>query len=673
MAQLPHSPPPAIDHPPANNVKVKVYYTFKGNATTCLCTFETSFKNIKSKKLLQIPLKRCLLAVCSSCPDMLSGPHEDCAVYTASFEESELSTKYNHSVTSNRGSPVDKVIWEGHGLMSWILDDTSQHELYATGKVGPPSGAYEHTVEVILQLQPTIKMSKSAFYDNLSRESKPSVNSSPPSNPRLTAPIPIHPQHYTQRKRSDDQNLVRRYYEHREQPPPVSLPSLTQSLPPYPSHHDNHHPSSQQEQKMARMERNQRLQSEHYYDNPESQHRRHRISPPTTYQTRPPSHQPRDRYPYPPYPPQGEGSAQYDRLAWRDEGPWLRITDSQQPPYANPSKSNDIPAYEARHPMPPSAPPPPRSPSTASATSDRSSTEYHHQQHDQPHMENNNAMKHPRLIRASTAAPASESNLYPYRLPLGKTIHHTRRKKRDTKPPNANELRTIVELEKDDHGDYKLPVEVDSWTVISLGKVIWDKPAFHNQRYIYPVGYVVKKWYRSMIDPHRDTQYICSILDGGNEPLFRLQADDNPKEVFQGQTPTSVWTIAVRRAFAVRNMEYGHNPVGPDFFGLRKNTIAKMIQDLPNADKCRNYVWQMFEIGRSKQGRGTKRPQATLADDVIHQHQFEQSVARGPIGRIRSVKLNTSPGDANSTLYPTRSDTDIQQEDDEEDEMDEDE
>ncbi|KAG2179622.1 hypothetical protein INT44_006470 [Umbelopsis vinacea] len=593
---------------------------------------------------------------------MLSGPNDDCAVYTASFEESDLSTKYNNSV--HRGSPVDKVIWEGHGLMSWILDDTSQHELYATGKVGPPSGAYENTVEVILQLQPTIKLSKSAFYDNLSRESKPTVNS-PPSNPRLTAPIPIHPQsgYNDQRKRSDDQNLVRRYYEHREQPP-MSLPSLTQSVPPY--HHESHHPSSQQEQKMARMERNQRIQNDHppY---------RHRISPPTTYQTRPASQPARDRYPYPSY--QGEGSAQYDRLAWRDEGPWLRITDSQQqpPPYTNPSK--DIPAYEARHPMPPSGPP--RSPSTASATSDRSSTEYHH--HDQPHMDNNNAIKHPRLIRASTAAPASESNMYPYRLPLGKTIHHTRRKKRDTKPPNANELRTIVELEKDDHGNYKLPVEVDSWTVISLGKVIWDKPAFHNQRYIYPVGYVVKKWYRSMIDPHRDTQYICSILDGGNEPLtnialqFRLQADDNPKEVFQGQTPTSVWTIAVRRAFAVRNMEYGHNPVGPDFFGLRKNTIAKMIQDLPNADKCRNYVWQMFEIGRSKQGRGTKRPQATLADDVIHQHQFEQSVARGPIGRIRSVKLNSSTGD--STLYPMRNDTNNQQddEDDEEDEMDEDE
>jgi hypothetical protein len=95
-------------------------------------------------------------------------------------------------------------------------------------------------------------------------------------------------------------------------------------------------------------------------------------------------------------------------------------------------------------------------------------------------------------------------------------------------------------------------------------------------------------------------------------------------EVFTGPTCTTVWTIAVRRlgssqaihsytrtetviftihldfrAFAVRNMEYGHNPVGPDFFGLRKNTIAKMIQDLPHAEKCKNYIWQNFEVGKT--------------------------------------------------------------------------
>lgn len=71
--------------------------------------------------------------------------------------------------------------------------------------------------------------------------------------------------------------------------------------------------------------------------------------------------------------------------------------------------------------------------------------------------------------------------------------HQSRRKKRDTKPPNANDIRPFVQVEKTKDGSYILPAEVDSWTVLSLGNVIWDKAAFHNQRYIYPVGYRVKK------------------------------------------------------------------------------------------------------------------------------------------------------------------------------------
>ncbi|KAG2193986.1 hypothetical protein INT47_000774, partial [Mucor saturninus] len=190
--------------------------------------------------------------------------------------------------------------------------------------------------------------------------------------------------------------------------------------------------------------------------------------------------------------------------------------------------------------------------------------------------------------------------------------HQSRRKKRDTKPPNANDIRPFVEVEKKD-GDYVLPAEVDSWTVLSLGVVIWDRAAFHNQRYIYPVGYRVKKWYRSMVDPHSDTQYTCEILDGGDEPIFQLNADDNPSECWRGPTPTTVWTIAVRRAFAIRNMDYGHNPVGPDFFGLRKNTIAKMIQDLPNANKCKNYIWQNFEAMSNNKGKSVRRSTTRLS------------------------------------------------------------
>ncbi|RCH81684.1 hypothetical protein CU098_003296, partial [Rhizopus stolonifer] len=194
--------------------------------------------------------------------------------------------------------------------------------------------------------------------------------------------------------------------------------------------------------------------------------------------------------------------------------------------------------------------------------------------------------------------------------------HQSRRKKRDTKPPNANDIRPFVEVERAVDGSYILPAEVDSWTVLNLGTVVWDKAAFHNQRYIYPVGYRVKKWYRSMVDPHSDTQYTCEILDGGDEPIFQLNADDNPTECWRGPTPTTVWTIAVRRAFAIRNMDYGHNPVGPDFFGLRKNTIAKMIQDLPDADKCKNYIWQNFEVMSSNKGKSVRRTNTRIIPSI---------------------------------------------------------
>jgi hypothetical protein len=73
-----------------------------------------------------------------------------------------------------------------------------------------------------------------------------------------------------------------------------------------------------------------------------------------------------------------------------------------------------------------------------------------------------------------------------------------------------------------------------------------------------------------------------------------------------------------RRAFKIRNQEYSHNPVGPDFFGLRKNTIAKMIQDLPNVNKCPQYVWQTFEPARfNKPGRNRRRLDTMISGSIL--------------------------------------------------------
>jgi len=42
----------------------------------------------------------------------------------------------------------------------------------------------------------------------------------------------------------------------------------------------------------------------------------------------------------------------------------------------------------------------------------------------------------------------------------------------------------------------------------------------------------------------------------------------------------------------MRNKDHSNSASGPDYFGFTSSTIAKLIQDLPNADKCKNYRWQ---------------------------------------------------------------------------------
>jgi len=73
-------------------------------------------------------------------------------------------------------------------------------------------------------------------------------------------------------------------------------------------------------------------------------------------------------------------------------------------------------------------------------------------------------------------------------------------------------------LDKDENGNVKLPVTVGIITIMSIGHVVYDREAFHNDRYIWPVGYKMSRSYNSMIDPHQQTVYTCSVIDDGDAP-----------------------------------------------------------------------------------------------------------------------------------------------------------
>lgn len=65
--------------------------------------------------------------------------------------------------------------------------------------------------------------------------------------------------------------------------------------------------------------------------------------------------------------------------------------------------------------------------------------------------------------------------------------------KRSKKPPIARNIRRVQPVERDEHGNYKLPAQVGILLVHQLGYIVPDRESFHNERYIWPVGFTVSR------------------------------------------------------------------------------------------------------------------------------------------------------------------------------------
>ncbi|KAI9310935.1 F/Y-rich N-terminus-domain-containing protein [Dichotomocladium elegans] len=134
------------------------------------------------------------------------------------------------------------------------------------------------------------------------------------------------------------------------------------------------------------------------------------------------------------------------------------------------------------------------------------------------------------------------------------------RPKRMRRGPVEPKVRRVQPLEKDPvSGEYKLPARVGILTVHALGRVV-PLPSYHNDRYIWPVGFKVSRTYLSMMDPNVNTVYTCSVEDNGEQgPRFRVVADDCPDQPIVANSATGVWTAIVKRANEIRNRDHSNS------------------------------------------------------------------------------------------------------------------
>lgn len=119
----------------------------------------------------------------------------------------------------------------------------------------------------------------------------------------------------------------------------------------------------------------------------------------------------------------------------------------------------------------------------------------------------------------------------------------------------------------------KLPMVIDGITLLNLGRIVYDRPAYYTESCIYPVGYKVSRIYNN-------TTYVFRIIDNGIGPRFEAFSAMDPACLFSGVTPDECVSQLMRFDTSCFQ-RYTHD--GLETFGLSNKKIMDLINSLPNA------------------------------------------------------------------------------------------
>ena len=130
--------------------------------------------------------------------------------------------------------------------------------------------------------------------------------------------------------------------------------------------------------------------------------------------------------------------------------------------------------------------------------------------------------------------------------------------------------------------------ETTNLKIANLGVIEHERKAFFAKN-ITPIGFKSERLYTSFVHPNRRCVYTNEVLDGGEMPLFRVTCADAPDEPIVRTSSSACWKEIGERIKSLYPER--HNSIvsvsGPDKFGLAMREVKDLIDQLPNADKCK--------------------------------------------------------------------------------------
>ncbi|KAI8871048.1 hypothetical protein GQ42DRAFT_162310 [Ramicandelaber brevisporus] len=325
----------------------------------------------------------------------------------------------------------------------------------------------------------------------------------------------------------------------------------------------------------------------------------------------------------------------------------IQPQQQQQPPTLSSSSYQDAPITEQL-----TAQPANQSQHTFQSTDSNSSYLMTQQQQQQQPP----TLQSPNILPSASAISDATTNTLPDLAAAGpppaKRIKRSRGSQRGT--------RSVQPVKRNPDGTPVMPIKIGVMQVVSLGTIVFDRPDYHTERYIYPVGYSIQRYYWSMYTPGQQVIYTCTIEDGGSHPKFRLTPEDLPAGTapIEWESSTGAWARVIKavNTIKVSGTDSVSSVSGTDLFGFTHATIAKLIQDLPNADKCKNYQWQSFTEMDAKHMRNMKVSFTPLAERSAAGEAYSIPAGGSRLGKpagsksaSKGMMISMPPSDAGTT------------------------
>uniref|UniRef100_A0A1B6JYI9 INO80 complex subunit E N-terminal domain-containing protein n=1 Tax=Homalodisca liturata TaxID=320908 RepID=A0A1B6JYI9_9HEMI len=185
------------------------------------------------------------------------------------------------------------------------------------------------------------------------------------------------------------------------------------------------------------------------------------------------------------------------------------------------------------------------------------------------------------------------------------------------KSPAIKRKKVFQTIPLDITGRPKFPIKLGDLTVHSLGEVLPDRPEYHTDDLIFPVGYCSTRTYGSLKEPEKQCVYTCTVMDGGQRPRFEIVADSD-LEVIGSYSLDDCHTQLLQKINRCLGVEIvSTKGKGADFFGLSHPTVHHLIQSCPGVRKCHGYIWTKFDLSRANEGLTVPELDASLSYEAL--------------------------------------------------------